>query len=71
MSRYWRIFVGAARIFAVLLMIVTTIGAIEFIRNPSASAGMEPAMRWALVGLFVVLFLLGAFMLRAKVSDPP
>jgi hypothetical protein len=65
-SRYWKIFFGAARVFAVLLMIAA---AIEFIRN--SSAGMEPGMRWALVGLFVVFFMLGAFMLRAKVSDPP
>jgi di/tricarboxylate transporter len=68
-SRYWKIFFGAARVFAVLLMIAAAIGAIQFIRNPSAA--MEPGMRWALVGLFVVLFLLGASMLRAKLSDPP
>lgn len=71
MSRNWKIFFGAARIFAVLLMIVTAIGGIEILRNPSASAGMDPVMRWGLIALFVVLFVLGALMLRAKAPDPP
>jgi len=64
-----RIFFGTVRVYAFLLMIFTAVGAIVLIRYPSPQ--MDPGLKWGLVGLMVVLFVLSILMLRAPTRRQP
>jgi|HubBroStandDraft_4_1064222.scaffolds.fasta_scaffold182564_2 hypothetical protein len=68
-SLYRRIFFGTARVYAFLLMIFTAVGAIGLIRYPSPQ--LDPGLKWGLVGLMVVLFVLSILMLRAPTRRQP
>ena len=69
LSLYRRIFFGIVRVYAFLLMIFTAVGAIVLIRYPSAQ--MDLGLKWGLVGLMVVLFVLSILMFRAPTRRQP
>jgi hypothetical protein len=66
---YRRIFFNTVRVLAFLFMLFTAGGVIVLIRHPNPQ--LDPGLRWGLVGLMVVLFVLSILMLRAPIRRQP
>lgn len=62
---YWRIIFCGTRVFALLLMIASLVGAIGI--SMDQSSRMDTGLKWGLVALLAVLAVLGLLMLSAPV----
>jgi hypothetical protein len=64
-SLYWKVFFRTARIFGLLLAVVSLAGAIAIAADRHSH--MDNGLKWGLVALMLVMCVLGVLMLRAPV----